>query len=85
MQNIEMPNLTKEQQNALDSNNGVVHGVSYVLMRTEVVLDWFGYTQEELHSELQPALDQVANGEVAPWNLEVFLDKMHEQHARKVN
>ncbi len=70
--------LTEEQQQALDAGNGVVQGPSFVLMRTDVVLDWFGYTKDELRCELQPAIDQVASGDVAEWNLDKFMAKMHK-------
>jgi hypothetical protein len=78
-----IPQLTEEQQQALDAGNGVVQGPSYVLMRTDVVLDWFGYTKDELRRELQPAIEQVASGDVAEWNLDKFLAKMHKGHAAK--
>jgi hypothetical protein len=78
-----IPELTAEQQKALDASGGIVHGQSFVLMRPDVVLDWFGYTKDELAAELQPALDQVERGDVAEWNLDAFLAKMHKQHAAK--
>ncbi|MDP6443934.1 MAG: hypothetical protein QGG36_32475 [Pirellulaceae bacterium] len=77
------PELTAEQQQALDAGNGIVQGQSFVLMRTEVVLDWFGYSDDELRQELQPALDQVERGDVAEWNLNEFLAEMHTRHAAK--
>ncbi len=75
--------LTNEQQQALDAGNGVVQGPSFVLLRTDAVLDWFGYTQDELRSALQPALEQVGDGDVAEWDLEAFLAKMHKERAAK--
>ena len=68
MKNNDIPTLTAAQQQALEAGDGIVQGASYVLMRTDVILDWFGFTKEELRRELQPALDQVASGDVAPWN-----------------
>lgn len=76
-----IPELTPEQQKALDAGDGVVQGRSFVLMRTDVVLNFFGYTEDELRRRLQPGLDQVERGDVAEWNLEEFLAKMHKQHA----
>ena len=84
MDNFNALELTVEQQAALDASDGVVHGTSFVLLRTENVLGYFGYAKDELVGELQPALDQVENGEVAEWNLEEFLAKMHSQHAAKL-
>ena len=83
MQNSDVPSLTADQQQALDAGNGVVQGSSFVLLRTDVVLDWFGYTKEELRRELQPALKQIASGDVAEWNLQEFLAEMHKRHAAK--
>ena len=73
--------LTAEQRKALDAGNGVVQGSSFVLMRTDVVLDFFGYTKDELQRQLQPGLDQIESGDVAEWNLQDFLTKMHKGHA----
>jgi hypothetical protein len=75
--------LTAEQQQALNAGNGVAQGESFVLLRTDVVLDWFGYTQDDLRRELQPALEQVERGETAPWNLEEFLTEMRRRRAAK--
>jgi hypothetical protein len=80
MMNSNIPELTEEQQRALDAGDGVVQGESFVIMRKDVVLDWFGYTKEELRNELQPALDQIENGDIAEWNLKNFLSEMHKQH-----
>ena len=85
MKNSDVPELTEAQQQDLDGGNGVVQGSSFVLMRTDVVLDWFGYAKDEVRSALQPALEQVANGDVAEWNLEDFLAKMHKRHAAKTD
>ena len=78
-----IPKLTTEQQQALDAGDGVVQGSSFVLMRTDVVLDWFGYTPEQLGSELDPAIEQADRGEVHEWSVNDFLTRMHSQHAAK--
>ena len=75
------PDLTAEQQQALDAGAGVVQVASFVLMRTDVVLDWFGYSNDDLRRELQPGLDQIDRGDVADWNLDEFLAEMHQRHA----
>ena len=81
MKNFNAPELTAEQEQALDEGNGVVQGPTFVLMRTEVVLDWFGYSQDELRQRLQPGLDQIESGDVAQWSLDDFLAEMHKRHA----
>ena len=78
-----VPELTAEQQQALDAGNGIVQGPSFVLLRTDVVLDWFGYTKDQLRSELEPALEEAEQGKVAPWNLDEFLAKMHKERSAK--
>ncbi len=83
MEEAHVPNLSDELQHALNSGDGVVQGSSFVLMRTDVVLDWFGYTEEELRRELQSGLDQIESGDVAEWNLKEFLAEMHKQHDAK--
>jgi hypothetical protein len=80
---VTIPELTAEQQQALDASHGVLQGNSFVLMRTEVVLDWFGYSDDDLRKELQPALQQVERAETAEWNLQEFLAEMHSQHDAK--
>ncbi|MEQ8788501.1 MAG: hypothetical protein RIC55_19480 [Pirellulaceae bacterium] len=77
------PELTPEQQNALDANDGIVHGPSYVLMRTDVLFDWFGFTSDELRAKLAPAFEDVERGDVAEWNLNEFLAKVHERRQSK--
>ena len=77
------PELTAEQLEALDAGNGIVQGQSFVLIRNDVVLDWFGYSDDELRQELQPALKQVERGEVAEWNADEFLAEMHSRHNAK--
>ncbi len=75
------PELTKELQQALDEGQGIVQGQSFVLMRPDVVLGWFGYdSKEELLHKLQPAFDQADRGELSEWNVDEFLDRMHRQH-----
>lgn len=77
------PKLTDEQQQALDDGNGVLQGETYLLMRHDVVLDWFGYTPEQLRNELQIAIDQADRGELEEWNLREFLADMHRGHGTK--
>lgn len=77
------PELTAEQQQALDAGDGIVSGPSFVLMRTDVVLDWFGFSPAELRRRLQPGLDQIEQGEGAEWNLREFLSKMHNRQRAK--
>ena len=77
------PELTAEQQQALDAGDGLVQGSSFVLMRTDVVLNFFGYTKDELRNRLQPGIDQIESGDVAEWNLDEFLAKMHKKRAAK--
>ncbi|TWU09368.1 hypothetical protein CA54_46090 [Symmachiella macrocystis] len=71
--NSPIPELTDEQQQALKEGNGVVQGESYLLMRHDVLLDWFGYTPDQLRVELQPAIEQADRGELEEWNLQEFL------------
>ena len=54
-----------------------------VLMRTEIVLDWFGYSDDDLRRELQPAVEQVERGDVADRVLQEFLAEMHSRHDAK--
>jgi len=77
------PELTAAQQKALEAGHGLVQGDSYVLMRNDVVLDWFGYTHEQLRDELQPALDQADRGELVDWNLQGFLAEMRQGQESK--
>jgi hypothetical protein len=74
--NSPIPELTDEQQQALEQGNGVVQGESYLLVRHDVVLDWFGYTPDQLHVELQPAIEQADRGELEEWNLQEFLKEV---------
>lgn len=75
------PGLTAEQEHALDAHGGVVQGQSFVLMRTDVVLGFFGYeSKEDLQRELQPAFDQADQGELAEWDVEQFLARMRGSH-----
>ena len=78
------PELTAEQKQALDAGDGLVQGSSFVLMRTDVVLDFFGYTRDELRRQLQPGLDQIESGDVDEWNLRDFLAEMHKKHDAKM-
>ena len=71
-----VPDLTEQQRKALSDSDGVVQGSSFILMSTDVVLDWFGYSTEELHSKLRPASEQVRRGEVTECNLQEFLNEM---------
>jgi hypothetical protein len=72
------PKLTPEQEQALDACGGVLQGQTFVVMRTDVVLSFFGYdSQGELRRELQPAFDQADRGELHDWNVEQFLSRMH--------
>lgn len=80
----ETPKLTAEQQQALDEADGVVQGPSYVLMRTDVVLSYFGFdTKDELRRQLQPAFDQADRGELDDWSVEDFLARMHRHRDGK--
>ena len=80
----ETPELTAAQRQALDEAGGVVQGQSYVLMRTDVVLSYFGFeSKEELRRELQPAFDQADRGELHEWDVVEFLARMHRQHDAK--
>lgn len=72
------PELTAEQEQALDAHGGVVQGQSFVLMRPDVMLDFFGYdSKEELARELLPAFDQTDRSELAEWDVDAFLARMH--------
>ena len=74
------PELTAEQQHALDAQDDVVQGSSFVLLCTDVVLNFFGYdAKEELQRKLQAAFDEADRGELAEWNVEEFLARMHQQ------
>lgn len=78
------PELTAEQQQALDAHGGVVQGQSFVLMRTDVVLGFFGYdSKADLQCELQPAFDQADRGELEEWDVDAFLARMHRSHDSK--
>lgn len=78
------PELTAEQQQALDEAGGVVQGQSYILMRTDVVLSYFGFdTKDELRRQLQPAFEQADRGELDEWNVKEFLARMHRQRDAK--
>jgi len=78
------PELTAEQEQALDAAGGIVQGQSFVLIRTDVVLSYFGYdSKEDLRRELQPAFDQADRGELEEWNVEKFLSRMHQTHDAK--
>jgi len=71
------PKLTPEQQRALDMHGGVVQGDSFVLMRKDVVLDFFGYSsQADLVQQLQPALDQADRGELQEWDVDAVLARV---------
>ena len=75
------PELTAAQQQALDAHGGVVQGQSFVLMRTDVVLSFFGYdSKDELRRDLQPAFDQADRGELEDWSVDEFLASMHRRH-----
>ena len=79
-----VPDLTAEQQQALDAHGGLVQGQSFVLMRTDVVLSYFGYdSQDELRRDLQPAFDQADRGELQPWAVDEFLARMHRTRDAK--
>jgi hypothetical protein len=66
--------MTAEQEQALDAHGGVVHGPSFVLMRTDVVLRFFGYDSPEvLRRELQRAFDQADRGELAEWDVNALV------------
>lgn len=76
--------LTVEQEQAVDAHGGVVQGQSFVLMRTDVLLDFFGYdSKEDLRRELQPAFDQADRGELEEWDVDAFLARMHRSHDNK--
>ena len=77
---LKPPQLTPEQQQALEASNGLLQGDSYVLIRNDVVLDWFGYSLEELQKELQPAIEQAERREFADFTLDGFLAEMHRRY-----
>lgn len=83
------PRITAEQETALNENHGLIQaegqGGDVLLMRAAVVLDWFGYTQDELQKKLIPAIEQADRGDASPWNLNDFLDDMHNKHDAKSN
>lgn len=79
------PQLTPEQHRALDASNGLLQGDSYVLMRNDVVLDWFGYSLDELQKQLRPAIEQAQRREFVDFNLESFLQVMHCRPQRQVD
>ena len=70
MSTRDTPELTKEQQQALDANQGILQGSSYVLMRTDTFLDWFGIDKETLKAQLQEGFDQADRGELLDWDPE---------------
>ena len=76
-----VPELTPEQEQALSESAGVVRGNSFVLMRPDVLLDWLGYSMDELRDELQPAVEQAEKGDLTEWNLQAFLAEMHRRHS----
>jgi len=72
--------LTPEQSAALDEQ-GIVQGASFVLMRPTAFLELLGFESlEELRKELQPALDESDRGQLADWDLEAMLTKLHQEH-----
>lgn len=74
------PPLTTAQENALNAADGVLQGDSYVLLRSDALFRWFGYdSPDQLRKELQPAFDAADRGELAEWNVEEFLARMHER------
>lgn len=75
------PTLSAEQQQALDAHDGILQGESFVLMRPEVVLEWFGYDRAALEQELRPAFEEADRGDLAGWDLDEFLTEMHRRTA----
>ena len=59
------PELTKEQQQALDQNDGIVEGPSFVIMRTDVFRSMLGFgADEDLQRQLQVGFDQADRGQL---------------------
>lgn len=55
---MSQPELTAEQQQALDQNHGFVRGPSYVLMSTDIYREMMGVgTDEQLRASLE-AIEQ---------------------------
>ncbi len=78
------PELTPEQQRALDAHGGIVEGDSFVLMDKDVILDFFGYgSPHDLLRELQPAFDQADRGELQEWDVGAFLARMRRSDSGK--
>ncbi len=72
--------LTPEQSAALDER-GIIQGEKFVLMRPAAFIELLGFESlEELRRELQPALDEADNGQLAPWDVEEILEKLHREH-----
>jgi hypothetical protein len=65
-----IPNLTQEQQQALDAHDGFVQGPAYVLMSMDVFRNTMGVTsEEELQASLraiQEAMADLAAGRAIP-------------------
>ena len=63
------PDLTKEQQQALDQNDGIVEGPSFVIIRTDVFRNMLGFgSDEDLQRQLQIGFDQADRGQLVDWN-----------------
>lgn|GEM_PF-5260654 len=55
-----------------------MQGESWVLMRTDAIPGLFGYDSvEDLRKDLTPAFEQADRGDLAEWNVDEFLRRMH--------
>ena len=72
------PSLTPEQEHALDASAGVLQGDTYVLLRKDAVFRWFGFDSAvELHGELHGSFEAADRGDLAEWDVNDFLSRMH--------
>ncbi len=63
--------LTSEQQQALDQNDGIVVSGDVVFMRVDVFRDMLGFTSdEELRQQLHIGFDQADRGQLVDWDPE---------------
>ena len=62
-------NITNEQQQALDQNDGIVEAGDVIFMRIDVFREMLGFTSDdELREQLQIGFDQADRGQLVDWN-----------------
>ncbi len=84
-----MPKLTDEQRQAIGSHPGDFTRVEddqtrkvYLLIEESRARELY---DQWLDEQLQIGFDEADRGEVAEWDLEKFLSKMHRQHAQRTS